>query len=295
MLDHQFPSSSLSRCSRCGVARFKQGKRLLYSINIDGPWREEIPACAEPPVEDPWYGHEILMVDVETTGLSWMFDEVTEVGAVVARIEPVEDDFQLTIVESFSSLVRPRSELRERAIETQEITGITWEMLEDAPSPREVATRLAEIGSRYPNALMAAYNGHFDAGFVCGALFLRSGVEVPPVFRQSDYLDPCVWSRKIDKYKVGGHKLVTVAERREVLDKATLEQEAHRADFDAEVALRVMLSFAKVVPKELVDLQHWQRASREEWRENFFGVYLPKKRREERLAKLITRLSTQTS
>lgn len=63
-----------------------------------------------------------ICVDVETTGLNPKTDRIIEIG--VARVEDGH------IVDTFSSLIHPGIQISERV---SELTGITNEMVEDAP------------------------------------------------------------------------------------------------------------------------------------------------------------------
>lgn len=91
------------------------------------------------------------------------------------------------------------------------------------------------------------------------------------------YLDPCIFSRKLDKYAKGGHKLITVAQRNGIEIE---EDRLHTADYDAEVTEKlvpIMLNRAwKELPKEreglspdefITKLQGMQRKWKKEWAE----------------------------
>jgi DNA polymerase III epsilon subunit family exonuclease len=91
--------------------------------------------------------------DVETTGLVAGVDRVVEVAAVSFQGDEVLD--------SFSRLVNPGA--RMPAVATR-VTGITDEMIADAPPPSSVLPKfLAMLNQGTP----VAHNAGFDVAFVC--------------------------------------------------------------------------------------------------------------------------------
>ncbi len=104
-----------------------------------------------PPTEHPLAG-EIACVDLETTGGHAVRDRVIEAGIVLLRDGEV--------VEEFSTLVNPGMRIP-RAI--QQFTGITEEMVADAPPFAAVADQLLQ---RLEGRLFVAHNARFDYGFL---------------------------------------------------------------------------------------------------------------------------------
>ncbi|MFO7170866.1 MAG: helicase C-terminal domain-containing protein [Chloroflexota bacterium] len=80
-----------------------------------------------------------VAIDVETTGLQPGIDEIIEVAAVKFRAGEV--------LETFQQLVRPRHTL---PLKVSRLTGITPEMLADAPRFSEIAPDLARFLKSYP-------------------------------------------------------------------------------------------------------------------------------------------------
>ena len=75
-----------------------------------------------------------VSVDIETTGLSPIFDEIIEIGAVKYQNgKPID---------TFSSLIKPFEPIDEFITE---LTGITNEMLENAPSLPSVLPSFLEF------------------------------------------------------------------------------------------------------------------------------------------------------
>jgi len=92
------------------------------------------------------------IVDVETTGLSPVFDRIIEIAVVVY-------DGQQT-VDTFSTLVNPEARL---APNITLLTGITNELLQDAPKFYEIARKIVELTE---NTVFVAHNARFDYSFL---------------------------------------------------------------------------------------------------------------------------------
>ncbi len=92
------------------------------------------------------------IIDVETTGGSARWERITEVAIVLHDGE--------RIVDTFSSLINP-----ERSIpwNITQLTGITDEMVADAPKFFEVARQIVEMTE---GAVFVAHNAQFDYGFI---------------------------------------------------------------------------------------------------------------------------------
>ena len=93
----------------------------------------------------------MLFIDLETTGATATVDRITEIGIV--EITP-------TGIERYSQLVNPQTRIPEFI---QRLTGITQDMVEDAPTFEEVATDLYQ---RLNGKLFIAHNARFDYGFI---------------------------------------------------------------------------------------------------------------------------------
>ncbi len=103
-----------------------------------------------------------VVVDVETTGgRARHGDRVTEVAAVVMR--------EGRVVEVFETLVNPQ-----RAIPPwiTALTNISWAMVKDAPTFREVAPRLLDV---LEGRIFVAHNATFDWNFICAEVERATG------------------------------------------------------------------------------------------------------------------------
>ncbi len=92
------------------------------------------------------------IIDVETTGGNPLRDKITEIAVVVHNGKE--------IIDTFESLVNPERYIP-RGI--TELTGITQEMVNNAPKFYEIAKQVVEITE---GAVFVAHNVRFDYGFV---------------------------------------------------------------------------------------------------------------------------------
>ncbi len=115
-------------------------------------------------LEQPIATAEFLVLDTETNGLAGDACEMTEVGAVLVGGGELHD--------RFCSLVRTVMPLR-RGI--QRFTGITQQMVDDAPAPEAV---LPIIEQQLRGRVMVAHNAPFDRRVLRQA-FERVGAEWP--------------------------------------------------------------------------------------------------------------------
>ncbi|MGJ5181494.1 exonuclease domain-containing protein [Bradyrhizobium oligotrophicum] len=97
---------------------------------------------------------DYVVVDIETTG-SWSSgDRITEIGAVKVRNHQV--------VEEWHSLINPQRPIPAKIVE---LTGITNQMVRDAPVFHEIADSfMAFMG----DGIFVAHNVNFDYGFLSG-------------------------------------------------------------------------------------------------------------------------------
>ena len=103
----------------------------------------------------------LAIIDVETTGLSALHDRIIEIG--VLRIEDGKE------VARFESLINPERHVSEHITG---ITGITPEVLENAPTFEKIAHELYEL---LEGCIFVAHNARFDYGFIRSE-FKRIGI-----------------------------------------------------------------------------------------------------------------------
>ncbi|MGN7283640.1 PolC-type DNA polymerase III [Shouchella rhizosphaerae] len=95
---------------------------------------------------------EYVVFDVETTGLSAVYNTIIELAAV--KIKNGE------IIDTYESFADPKEPLSATIIE---LTGITDDMVQGAPEPAEVLKQFREFAG---NATLVAHNASFDIGFL---------------------------------------------------------------------------------------------------------------------------------
>lgn len=103
----------------------------------------------------------LLFIDLETTGATATVDRITEIGIVEVT------DIGVT---RWSQLINPDSRIPEFI---QRLTGITEEMVADAPRFEDVADSLL---ARLTGKLFIAHNARFDYGFIKNE-FKRLGID----------------------------------------------------------------------------------------------------------------------
>lgn len=107
---------------------------------------------------------DYTVVDLETTGLSSLNDEIIEIGAIKVRGGKEVGRFQ--------SLVKPKEEISEFI---EQLTGISNQMVENQPSFEEVIPRFLEFLGSDP---VVGHNAHFDVNFLYDHTELL-GIEFP--------------------------------------------------------------------------------------------------------------------
>ena len=177
-----------------------------------------------------WAEIPVACVDVETTGRDASVDRVVEVGVVIGRHGQV--------IARYNWLINPGIPIPDEA---RAVHHISDDDVKDSPRFQEIAH---EIAASLAGCIPAAYNAAFDRAFLANE-FARAGHQTPadskpcPALRRDvDWIDPLVWAREIHREEKS-KALGEVAQRLGV----ALEN-AHRANDDAEAALRVLYSLA---------------------------------------------------
>lgn len=103
----------------------------------------------------------MVFLDLETTGATATKDRITEIGMVMVSEQGIT---------RYSQLVNPQTRIPEFI---QGLTGITNEMVEDAPIFEDIAS---EVFDRINGRLFIAHNARFDYGFIKNE-FKRLGID----------------------------------------------------------------------------------------------------------------------
>ncbi|QDI90269.1 PolC-type DNA polymerase III [Salicibibacter halophilus] len=173
-----------------------------------------------------------VVFDVETTGLSAVYDTIIELAAVkVANGE---------IVDRFESFAQPHVPLPAKITE---LTGITDEMLTDAPEVSDVLQQFADFAG---DAGFVAHNASFDIGFI-NAGYKKEGwpeVEQPVVdtLELARFLYP----------NMKNHRLNTLCK---AFDIELVSH--HRAIYDTEATAYLFIKMIRDAKEQGID-QHGQ-------------------------------------
>lgn len=169
---------------------------------------------------------EIIIFDVETTGLSYTKDRLTEIGAVKLR--------NLQIVDTFSTMVNPGKPIPQKIVE---LTGITDSMVANAPNERQALEEfIAFCGTEKP--VLAAHNARFDTSFIRNAC-TRQQIDFSFVT-----LDTLVLSQ-IMLPQIAKHKLDAVAK---ALKLGKFDH--HRACNDAQMLAKIYVKLVSQLIQE---------------------------------------------
>ena len=165
-----------------------------------------------------------VVVDLETTGTRTYKDKITEIAAFRVRSGEV--------VERFESLVNPG---RYITYDITKITGITNEMVQDAPTIEEVMPGFLEF---LGEGFFVAHNAPFDHRFVNAALD-EMGYGVLP--------NRVICTVKLSRKIFPGHKrynLDALATRLGIVNRSR-----HRAAGDAAATAEVLKAILRTLPQ----------------------------------------------
>ncbi|MED3573378.1 PolC-type DNA polymerase III [Cytobacillus praedii] len=161
-----------------------------------------------------------VVFDVETTGLSAVYDTIIELAAV--KIHDGE------IIDRFESFANPHHPLSATTIN---LTGITDDLVENAPEIEDV---LKDFHEWTGDAILVAHNASFDMGFLnVGYKKINLGKAANPV------IDTLELARFLYS-EMKNHRLNTLAKKFDI----ELTQH-HRAIYDAEATGYLLLKMLK--------------------------------------------------
>ncbi|NMA91242.1 MAG: PolC-type DNA polymerase III [Amphibacillus sp.] len=132
------------------LAGLKHGIKVIYGVEVN--LVDDGVPIAYNPVDRDLKDATYVVFDVETTGLSAVYDTIIELAAV--KIKNGE------IIDKFERFANPHQPLSQTIID---LTGITDDMLQDAPEVEEV---LQEFHDWIGDGILVAHNASFDIGFI---------------------------------------------------------------------------------------------------------------------------------
>lgn len=196
----------------------KNGIKILYGLEAnlvdDG-----VPIAynsAHRTLKDETY----VVFDVETTGLSAVYDTIIELAAVKVK--------EGTIIDRFESFANPYHALSATTIE---LTGITDDMVKDAP---DIADVLKKFQAWIADDILVAHNAAFDMGFLNVGL-QKLGMEKAP--------NPVIDTLELGRFlypELKNHRLNTLCKKFDI----NLTQH-HRAIYDAEATGYLLIKMLK--------------------------------------------------
>jgi len=168
---------------------------------------------------DTGFDGTFICFDIETTGLSAARDKITEIGAV-----KVENG---VITDTFSTFANPEMPIPQKITQ---LTGITDDMVKDAPSQSEAVGAFLEFAG---DNVLVAHNAPFDTSFITKAC--------EDMGREYNYtsIDTVAISRAI-LTDIKNCKLDTVAKFLRLGDF-----NHHRATDDAEMLARIFINLCQ--------------------------------------------------
>lgn len=139
----------------------------------------------------PAFSDEMVVFDIETTGLSNRTCGITEIGAVI-----IKDG---EIIDTFNTFVNPEMHIPE---EITKLTSIDDDMVKDAPLTEEAVRAFLDFAG---DRMLIAHNAGFDIGFI------RVAAEKYGIEFGNTYLDTVPLSKYVNP-ELKKHKLDTIAE-----------------------------------------------------------------------------------
>ena len=192
--------------------------KILYGIEAyvvdDG-----VPIAYNPVHEDLSEATYVVF-DVETTGLSAVYDTIIELAAVKM--------YKGNVIATFEEFINPGHPLSQTTIQ---LTGITDDMVRDSKPEKTV---LEEFAAFAEGTILVAHNASFDMGFLNNS-YERYGMPEAP----QPVIDTLEMSRFLHP-QLKSHRLNTLAKRYGV----GLEQH-HRAVYDSETTGALCWIFLK--------------------------------------------------
>jgi DNA polymerase-3 subunit epsilon len=171
-------------------------------------------------------GQTLVVIDLETTGLSPFFDRVCEVGIVRAQ----EDE----ILDSYQTLINPQRPISPGA---SRVNGLTDADVAQAPTFAELSS---QVLSMVDGGILICHNAPFDLGFL-ESEFSRLGLSWQP----GDVIDTLHIARRY--FNFPSNSLAAIAANLKIETP-----QAHRALGDALTTLQVFRHFYRKLTRSKI-------------------------------------------
>ena len=175
----------------------------------------------------PEFDDEMVVFDIETTGLSNRTCKIIEIGAVKIKAGEVTDTFNI--------FVDPECRIPQNITE---LTSITDEMVKGAPREEEAVRSFLEFAG---DRLLIAHNANFDVGFI------RVAAERHAIPFNNTFLDTVGLSKYVNP-ELKNHKLDTIATHYKLSDF-----HHHRACDDALILAHIFFEMVSRLRSEGID------------------------------------------
>ena len=180
------------------------------------------------------------ILDLETTGLDPKYDEIIEIGIIKVRNNEVVDTYQ-TLVQPNTTYIDDDDDDNEIYVDDfiEELTGITNEMLEDAPKIEEVIENAINFIS---DDIIVGHNVNFDINFLYDVIKRYNDTDL-----SNDFLDLMKMAKRAIK-EINHHKLVDIA------TFFDYEYEPHRALEDCKATYDLLNHLKEYIEERQLDV-----------------------------------------
>ncbi len=169
-----------------------------------------------------------VVFDLETTGLSTRYDNITEFGAVKIQGGMVVDRLDI--------IINPLKEIPEKIVQK---TKITNEMAKASPTIKEV---FPEILKFIGDSVLVSHNANFDYEHLNRAFRECYG---------SEFIHPVIDTLTLSRYLFPANRRHRLGELCSRLDVIYDEKSAHRADYDAQVLGSCWISIKSMIDQKM--------------------------------------------
>ena len=234
---------------------------------------------------------QLITLDCESTGVDTQNDRII---TFFMRVKQHEE-----VLFEQNWVLNPGVEIPEEASKVHGM-DTAWVEQNGRTDIEEALSEILNVLWQYSGLgyVICGYNHAFDLAILESEL-LRHEVVNPPgmLLRPARYIDPAIFSRVFDRFKKGGHQLITVAKRNGI---EVEEDRLHAADYDVEVTEKLVKVFLNraweelgpiregLTPDEFITkLQGWQADEKRKWADGLTEYFDKQGKREEDGSKIV--------